>query len=327
VRPVGDSSTPEEYARFAEEARDSSACYTEWALAISRDAEVLALIDTLPVLKRQPNLVLAAARWHGAEAGPYENLRGVLLERWDDVRETVMARATQTNEVGRCATLLPVLASFPGPLALLEVGASAGLCLYPDRYSYRFSGARSAEVDPVDGPSSVVLACEVHGDPPLPEAVPEVAWRAGLDIHPLDVHDDDAMRWLELLVWPEQEDRRQRLAAAIRLARLDPPPLVQGDAVADLADLAGEAPRDATLVVFHSAVLAYLSADARASFVRTVSGLRGHWVSNEGESVVPGVALAPSSPPPTTGSFVLGVDGRQAARTQGHGRALWWTGP
>ena len=44
----------------------------------------------------------------------------------------------QTNEAGRCAVLLPVLAALPQPLALLEVGASAGLCLYPDRYAYRY---------------------------------------------------------------------------------------------------------------------------------------------------------------------------------------------
>ena len=73
------------------------------------DPEVLALVDTLPEPKRQPNLVLAAARWHGAAPGPYDGLRRVLLDRWDDVRATVLGRATQTNEVGRCAVLLPVL--------------------------------------------------------------------------------------------------------------------------------------------------------------------------------------------------------------------------
>ncbi len=40
-----------------------------------------------------------------------------------------MSKRTQTNEPGRCAVLLPLLAALPQPLALLEVGASAGLCL------------------------------------------------------------------------------------------------------------------------------------------------------------------------------------------------------
>ncbi len=327
MRPVGEAGTAEEYLDFARHARGSSACYVEWSTAVARDAEVLTLIDTLPTPKRQPNLVLAAARWLGAEPGPYDNLRSLLVRRWDDVRATVLTRATQTNEVGRCATLLPVLAALPGPLALLEVGPSAGLCLYPDRYSYRFSGSRTAALDPRDGPSRVVLDCEVHGEPPLPDALPEVVWRAGLDLNPLDVHDDDAMRWLEMLVWPEQDDRRTRLSAAVDLARRDPPTLTRGDAVTDLPALVEQAPKDATLVVFHSAVLAYLSTEARTAFTTKVSTLPGHWVSNEGPSVVPAITDTMAADPPTdSGLFVLGLDGVAVAWTQGHGRRLWWTG-
>jgi hypothetical protein len=48
----------------------------------------------------------------------------------------MLAQSTQTNEPGRCAALLPMLARLPEPLALLEVGASAGLCLLPDFYTY-----------------------------------------------------------------------------------------------------------------------------------------------------------------------------------------------
>jgi hypothetical protein len=111
-----------------------------------------------------------------------------LLDDWDAVRATVLARATQTNEVGRCATLLPVLAGLPGPLALIEVGASAGLCLYPDRCSYRYSGSRGdVALDPAAGPSPVVLECRLDGDVPLPDALPDVVWRGGVDLYPLDV--------------------------------------------------------------------------------------------------------------------------------------------
>jgi hypothetical protein len=330
VNPVGEKPTAEAYADFGFEARGSSEVFTDWALAIAHDAEVLARIETLPVPKRQPNLVLAAARWHGARPGPYDGLRTVLLDEWDAVRETVLARATQTNEVGRCAVLLPVLAALPGPLALLEVGASAGLCLYPDRYSYRYSGSRDAALDPHDGPSPVVLECALAGDVPLPDALPEVVWRGGVDLHPLYVRDDDAMRWLEMLVWPEHDDRRARLAAAVGLAREDPPDLVAGDLNDALPGLVAGVPEDATLVVFHSAVLAYLSAEDRARFVQTVASTRGHWVSNESPRVLPDVAATAGEPPadPALGApFVLGLDGRAVAWTQGHGRALAWLDP
>ena len=56
----------------------------------------------------------------------------------DALRAVMLERSTQTNEPGRCAALLPVLAGLPEPLALLEVGASAGLCLLPDFYGYDY---------------------------------------------------------------------------------------------------------------------------------------------------------------------------------------------
>lgn len=328
MNPVGSSQTAEEYADFgARQARGSSEVFADWALAVAADPEVVALIETLPPAKRQPNLVLAAARWHGAVPGPYDGLRTVLVEDWEAVRATVLARATQTNEVGRCAVLLPVLARLPGPLALLEVGASAGLCLYPDRVGYRYGNGH--RVDPVGSAGPVVLECAVEGEPPLPDVLPEVVWRGGIDLNPLDVRDEDATRWLEMLVWPEHEDRRRRLAAAVGLARADPPTLVRGDLTEELPRLAEQVPPDATLVVFHSAVLAYVDPDARARFVETVRALPGHWVSNEGPRVLPSVTGSAGAVPPAGSAvgpapFVLGVDGHAVAWTEGHGRALAW---
>ena len=324
MNPVG-GDTAETYEDFGRrQAAGSSPVFGDWATSVAVDPEVLALVETLPETKRQPNLVLAAARWHGAEPGPYDELRRVLVERWDDVRATVLARATQTNEVGRCAVLVPVLAALPGSLALLEVGASAGLCLYPDRYSYRYSDGTS--LDPGDGPSPVVLSCQVEGSAPLPAALPEVVWRGGIDLNPLDVRDDDAMRWLETLVWPEHEDRRERLTAAVALARQDPPTLVRGDLNDALPALVDTVPSGATLVVFHSAVLAYLPDDERARFVATVRGLRGHWVSNEGPRVLPDLVRAdvPDGSAVGQAPFALALDGEQVAWAEGHGRAVRW---
>lgn len=338
MNPVDETPTDRVYRDFGEHQTDDSPCFQAWALALADDREILDRVDTLPVGKRQPNLVFAAARWHGAEPGPYDGLRTVLTDQWDRVEATVLARATQTNEVGRCATLLPVLAGLPGPLALLEVGCSAGLCLYPDRYSYRFTRPGSGDgegadevvaLDPVDGPSPVVLPCEVRGDVPLPDALPEVVWRGGIDLNPLDVRDDDAMRWLRTLVWPEHDDRRARLDAAVALVRDDPPMLERGDLVDGLPELVDQVPEDTTLVVFHSAVLAYVPAPERVRFLETVAGVHGHWVSNEGPDVVPGL-VATTHTEPSTGTllgsapFLLGLDGRAVAWTQGHGRAMRW---
>ncbi len=248
------------YRDFAREEVELSACYANWAAAVAEDPEVLELLATLPMSKRQPNLVFAAARWHGSGIGPYDDLRTTVLNCWEEVRATVLARSTQTNEVGRCATLLPLLAGLPQPLALLEVGASAGLCLFPDRYSYRYSDGTA--LDPADGVSPVVLPCQISGPVPVPQRLPEITWRVGIDLNPLDIADEDAVAWLETLVWPEHTDRRSRLAAAISLTRQNPPLIVAGDLIADVGDIVTTAPPDATLVVFHSAVLS-LPSEAR----------------------------------------------------------------
>ncbi len=306
------------YRAFAErEARGTSPTYEEWALGISEDAQVTGLLDALEPRERQPNLVLAAARWHGA-AGGYADLRRTLLTRWDDVAATLRTRRTQTNEAARCATLLPFLAALPQPLALLEVGASAGLCLLPDRYSYRYDDG--THLDPTDGPSPVVLPCALGPGVAAPARVPQVAWRAGLDLAPVDVADDDACAWLETLVWPEHEDRRTRLRAALALARTDPPRVVEGDLLTDLPALAAQAPDAATLVVLHSAVLAYVPPDARERFVDLVGTLPGHWLSNEGARVMPATASLASDR--VERGFVVSVDGVPRAYADPHGRAL-----
>ena len=306
------------YLDFAAEARGNSAVYERLALAVADDAELIRRLDGLPEPKRQPNLLFGATRYLGGPVDDPTRFHEWMVEHWDEVADVMRQRRTQTNEAGRCAVLLPVLARLPQPLALLEVGASAGLCLYPDRYRYRYG-------DHVCGPedATVALDCVVNGPVPLPTAMPTVVSRAGLDLNPLNASDEGDVRWLEALVWPEQEYRRERLRAAAAIARADPPLLVRGDLLDDLAALAAQAPAGATLVVFHSSVVTYVPDRVRTAFVELVSGLPGHWISNEGTRVLPGTA--PPEVEPLPGMMgLLALDGRPLAFTAAHGQALQW---
>jgi len=306
------------YLDFAREAQGNSAAYERLSGAVADDSELIDIIDKLPEPKRQPNLLFAAVRYLGGPVEDPEPFRDFVVARWDEVSEVMRHRRTQTNESGRCAVLLPVLAGLKQPLALLEVGASAGLCLYPDRYGYRYSDGQAYGAE-----SAVQLECAVTGPVPWPQALPTVVWRAGLDLNPLDVSDDDDVRWLEALVWPEQEHRRERLRAAAAIARAEPPLLVRGDLLEDLPELAAQAPADATLVVFHSSTVTYAPDTVRAQFVELVTGLDGHWVSNEGRRVFKSFALPDIEPGP--GLFgLLSLDGRPLGYTAGHGQALQW---
>jgi hypothetical protein len=305
------------YTEFAErEARGVSPIYERLSLAVARDHEVLALVETLPPAKRQPNLLFGVVRLLGGPAGDPAAFHDFVLANWSLIEPELRDRATQTNEAGRCAVLLPVLAGLPQPVALLEVGASAGLCLYPDRYTYRYG-------DHLLGSGEPVLECAATQMAP-PGRRPDVVWRAGLDLNPLDVTDPRDVAWLDALIWPEHTHRRDRLRAAAAIAATDPPMLVRGDLVDDLPALAAQAPPGATLVVFHSSVLYQVPPDRRAAFTEVVTALDGHWIANESPQTMGYDRL----PPAPDGALhnVLALDGTPLAWTRGHGQAITWFG-
>jgi hypothetical protein len=316
----------EQYAAYAtDQARGSSEAYEKLALAVAQCDDLLEFIATLPVERRQPNLFFAAVRHVCGIPRNVDDLRQFVRVRQARIREVMLSRTTQTNEPARCAVLLPLLAQLPQPLALLEVGASAGLCLLLDHYGYDYGKAR---IDPTvsgDG-QAPVFTCQISGTVALPKTIPRIAWRAGLDLNPIDVRSESDTAWLETLVWPGQDERLSRLHAAINIARRDPPNVVRGDLLTDLVQLVATAPRDATLVVFHTAVLGYvLPQSAREQFAATVKETGAEWISNEPASVFPSIArMAP--PSPARGRFLMAWNGSPVAWTGPHGQSLDWFG-
>jgi hypothetical protein len=310
-------STAENYRAFGRlEARGRSAQYEELAGAVADDQEIITFLQSLPAAKRQPNLLFAAARHLLGEPPVIGTLRALVATRGAELATTMRARRTQTNEPARCALLLPALAALPGPLALIEVGASAGLTLLPDRYSYDYAGHWVHGTDQ----EAPMLRCEPFGPVPLPDRVPVIRWRAGLDLNPLDVSNDDDMRWLGCLLWPGEADREQRLAAAIAAARRDPPAVHRGDLVTDLEALAAQAPAGVTLVVYHTSVLAYVDESRRERFADVVRGLGAVWLSGEAPGAVPGV----TAPAGAEAGVLLIRDGRPLAVGDPHGTWLRW---
>ena len=156
------------YLDFAEhEAKGVSPLYEELARAVAGSEALLRFVSFLPRAKQQPNLVFAAVRrLYGTPRDPRHFSR-LVADHAEPIRRLVLARSTQTNEPGRCATLLPALARLPQPLALLEVGASAGLCLLPDRYAYDYGGIRVEPRDP-GAQRPPLFPCLVNAATPLP---------------------------------------------------------------------------------------------------------------------------------------------------------------
>jgi hypothetical protein len=145
-------------------------------------------------------------------------------------------------------------------------------------------------------------------------------------LNPVNLHCDEEVQWLETLVWPEQTKRAQRLRAAIEIARLDPPRVVKGDLLTDLTPLMAAAPKGATLVVFHTAVLGYVTPQAaRDQLAATVRNANAIWISNEVPSVYPWVA-ASAPPPPSESRHLMSINGSPLAWTGPHGQSIDWFG-
>ena len=268
-------------------------------LALARECRTgqpipnLLLAAVKRVVQDAPRSVLAAHYERAARGeGPASSLPSAFASLCDEHRTRILtlvqSRNVQTNEVGRCSHLMPafgiVAQAAQQPLALIDVGAGAGLNLLWDRFDYRYSDGSAFGT----GQSPVRVVCESRGTmPDLPVRFPDVVHRVGIDLNPIDLADDEQYRWLQALIWPDHADRTALLANARRTWLQDTPRVEAGDAVAALPKLIGAAPMDAALCVFHGHVLNQFRVSARAAFsavLRSTSRRRPvYHVASEGE--------------------------------------------
>lgn len=298
----------------ADQARGRSRLYEYLADAISERPEVASPLFEAPVEQRRPTLLFAAvhdlllrgiehplANYYPSVGGrrePDEELLGSFRDFCADHEDMLLGmistRNTQTNEVRRSAALLPALQlaaqQATGPLALVEVGASAGLNLLMDRFAYRYDDLR---VGPSDS-ALVIDSALRNGRPPPPVSHPirlSSVRRIGIDLHPLDVRDPADARWLRACVWPEHLDRLHLLDAAVAFARDDPPELVTGHALEALPEVVDTLPHGIELCVFHSSTLAYFTHSESRRFVDLLESLSRDrtvwWVSLEAPFIEP----------------------------------------
>ena len=151
-------------------------------------------------------------------------------------------------------------------MQLVDVGCSAGLNMFCDKY--RFDYGEHGVTGPDDSP--VHIDCRVVGGmPPVEPALPIIADRVGIDLNPPDLTDPDDARWLLACVWPGT-GRFQRAARAIETGRSNPPPVLQGDAPEVLPGvLAGLG--EGQVVVLNSWSFAYFSVEQRQAYVERLA--------------------------------------------------------
>lgn len=278
--------TPAEVRSWLQHAAGSP-LYSHLMGVIAQDETLMAVLNRIEH-KPQPNVLLAGVQSLLMRdpteplAGFYPNLvddpapvaevdrtfREFVLEHQEELLEIGRTRHTQTNEAGRCSALLPAIwETAQNRFHLIDLGASAGLNLAFDRYRYRWDGLEWGPESPV------TLQCAVRGRKPNPGDI-ELVSRVGLDLKPLDPSNPDDRHWLEALIWPEQEDRRSRLHAALAIQRELDVDLIAGDATETLGPALASLPGDDPVVVMHSFALNQFGEEQRSTIAATLDSAR-----------------------------------------------------
>ncbi len=279
------------FERFARvEAPDlDSPTYAALAAGVAGDGELLALAAERQPGQPAPNMLFGAVQYallqgvehplaahypilSGPEAPPgpaFPPFRAFCLEHRERVGELIATRRTQTQVVRRCTCLLPAFSvvqrDAKAPLALIDVGASAGLNLNFDRYAYRYRRAGREVLRWGRGSARVQLEADLRGPgtmPPPARDIP-VASRDGIDVNPIDLDDPDELLWLRALIWPEHVERHAQLVDAAAELEDSPISLHRGDASRDLPQLLERVPAEVAPVVYSTIALYQIPREGR----------------------------------------------------------------
>lgn len=252
-------------------------------------------------------------------------LRRIALETIagrDEAIAAWLASPPQTNEVARSAALhagfMEIAAATGLPLALFELGASAGLNSIGDRYAYDLGGRHAGKPG-----STVLLAPEWTGAAPA-GVEPRIVARRACDRAPLDIGKAGDRERLIAYVWADQAERLARMQAAIAIAEAAPVPVEPADA-ADWVEavLADAPPPGSVRVLFHSIAYQYFPETAKARIAAHMDRL--------GRAAGPDTPLAwlafeqvgDSGPHLTLRLWPDGTE-RLLARGDAHGRSVDW---
>jgi hypothetical protein len=256
--------------------------------ALADGEELLALAATIPPDRLPPPLFVAAATvlvlelepwplrsWFPRVGEPQPPIdpglaaayRGFCLDHRERLLELCARHRYQMNEVGRCADVVPALARDGREVVLIDVGTGAGLGLHLDRYRYVYRRPRGEAVSVGEPDAGLAIEVEVRGphSPPVPDTLPRLSERIGIDVEPLELSRPSVRAWLAACV-PQEIGAVTRFHGAAEIATSDPARMVRGDACEVLPEVLGGIDRDVLVCLVDSYVHVFFPAEERERF-------------------------------------------------------------
>lgn len=258
------------------ECKGSSELYEVLSLKIADDGELLHIATHAMHGQPIPNLMLSAVHYlllkgkkhklmdyYGtvvdcprAPITVFDDFKDFCMLHKEELVSILQSKRVQTNEVRRCSYLYPafcyIYEKAKRPLALIEIGTSAGLQLFWDQFSYTYQsnevyGNEQAELN---------ICSEIRGDrlPLLLKNSPPVTVRIGVDLHVNDLNKQDDYLWIKSLIWPDHVERLALFEKAARCVKRYAYTLIEGDGVEMLTELVSQIPRDSVVCIFHTHV-------------------------------------------------------------------------
>ncbi|WP_096153565.1 MULTISPECIES: DUF2332 domain-containing protein [Bacillus] len=284
------------FLNFAEkECKWSSLLYEFLSIKISKDDKLLEICSYAGKGQPVPNLLFGAVHYllikgknHPLKefypsivSNPksykdsFEFFKDFCLKYKNEIESILKTRLVQTNEVRRCAYLYPVFCTIyekvKKPLALIEIGTSAGLQLLWDKYSYSY------RQNDIYGniESKLHITAEIKGEntPILHSTPPPVSTRMGIDLNTIDLNDEDEKLWLKSLIWTEHTERLLMFEEASNYFKEVQVSLHNGDGVSLLPNFVDTIKEDSVICIFHTHVANQMTLEMKEQLLQTVEAI------------------------------------------------------
>lgn len=283
------------FHRFGEaECKGSCSLYELLSYQIAADKQLLELAIHARDGQPAPNLLFGAvqyvlqqhpdhllSQYYGSfvdeprdPADAFPHFKAFCITYEKEITRLLETKIVQTNEVRRCTYLYPIFTYIyertKQPLALIEIGTSAGLQLFWDQYSYTYGdGQVYGNKD-----SSLLISSQVRGDKlPLQSTLPPVSHRIGIDLQINDLTIEENRSWLKALIWPCHQERREMFDRAARIVEQQSPTLIEGNGVERVPHIAEQIPEKSVLCIFHTHVANQMSDKDKNDLLLTVESL------------------------------------------------------